>query len=94
MDQKKSALLVLSGIFIGCGAAAVAPTGLSRAQNNAGAWGCYVADRFPDMKSAAEWGRSDKIREGLDQVAANAAAGTILAINPGREFPDVVCVKH
>ena len=90
----KQALLVLAGIGIGCGVAAVAPLAASRAQATEGEWGCYVADRLPDARSAAEWSGAADIKAGLDQVAGHVARGTILSIAPkSGGYVDVVCVK-
>ena len=95
MTKMTGGALVFMGIVIGCGASAVTPTAVSWAQPKPGAWGCYVVDRFPDVKAAAEWSGSVNVKQGLDQVAPNAAPGTILTITPKPGgYPDVVCVKN
>lgn len=91
----KYAGLVLLGMLLGCGVAAVAPARSSWAQPRSGGWGCYVVDRFPDPRVAADWESARYIKEGLDQVAPTTAAGTILTITPkSGGYADVLCVKH
>jgi hypothetical protein len=95
MKKTSGVALTFIGILVGCGAATVAPSAISHAQPKAGAWGCYVADRFPDARAAAEWSGSVAVKQGLDQVAPMAATGTILTIAPkGGGYPDVICVKN
>jgi hypothetical protein len=98
MKMKTGALLVLIGMLIGCGAAAVGPTAVSFAQGPAsGKWGCYAADRFPDTEDAAGWKRAQEIGQGLDLVATNVAAGTIISVTPktgSGTYADVICVKQ
>src|SRR4051794_18289411 len=71
MKKTSGVVLMFVGILVGCGAAAVAPTAISNAQPRQGAWGCYVADRFPDVRAAADWSGSVGVKQGLDQVAPN-----------------------
>jgi hypothetical protein len=95
MTKAKGVALVFSGIVVGCGAAVAVPATVSRAQAPSGKWGCYVADRFPEVRAAADWGGAVKIKQGLDEAAASVPAGAILAINPGNVgYPDVICVKY
>jgi len=100
MKKMHAVSLLLVGIVLGCGAAAVAPTATSWADAGsaaAGGWACYVADRFEDLADARGWDGSVKIENGLNQVANHVPAGTIVPITPegGQSaYPSVVCVKH
>ena len=92
--------LVLIGIIVGCGAAAVAPTAASWAEtepSSGGDWACYVVDRFPDVDEAQSWDAAMDISEGLNQVARRVASGTALPLIPkggmGESYPSVVCIK-
>lgn len=54
------------------------PSLVSRASAGDGAWQCYVVDRMPDMKAAAEWRGAINYATGLNEVAAGAPTGTII----------------
>ncbi len=87
--------LVLCGVLIGCGAATFGPVARANAQPRQGQWSCYVADRFPDPREAADWSGAIALKQGLDQVAPASPPGTILAITPkSGGYADVVCVKN
>ena len=92
----KSVGFVLAGMAIGCGAAAVAPMVRSHAETRS-SWSCYVVDRFPDVRDAAEWSGAQDIRKGMDQVAPAVAAGTIVTL-PAKTGSGsnaaVLCVKY
>ena len=60
---------------------ALAQSLVPRANAGDGGWQCYVVDRFPDMKEAAAWKGAVNYTTALNQVAANAAAGTVLNAN-------------
>jgi hypothetical protein len=49
-----------------------------QAQAGAGLWQCYVVDRFPDMKAAAEWKGAVNYTTALNQVAPATTAGTVM----------------
>lgn len=93
--KHKSVALVLVGMVIGCGAAVVTPMVHSHAQAK-GKWGCYVADRLPDVSDAADWDGASNIRKGMEQIAPNAPAGTMIAVTPksGGGYASVICVKY
>ena len=91
--------LVLFGL--GIAAASIIPT--ARAGASAGAWQCYVVDRMPDMKAAAEWKGAVNYATGLNEVASSAPAGTILngtyptsggMYGSGTSGAPILCVKN
>lgn len=91
----KSIALVLAGIILGCGAAAVSPTVKSYAQGKPG-WACYDVADFPDVEQAAF--NADSFRSGMNQVASNASPGTVVTMTPRASAngsnASVVCVKR
>jgi hypothetical protein len=93
--MRKSIILVLLGVGVGCAASVAVPISTSRAN---GQWGCYVVDRFPDPNEAASWGACKKIKQGMDAVASHVERGTVVVVNPKDtsrgSLPSVVCVKH
>jgi hypothetical protein len=68
---------LLGGIALFAAGAAL-PSIVSRARAGDGAWQCYVVDRMPDMKAASEWKGAINYATGLNEVAAQAAPGTII----------------
>ncbi len=48
--------------------------------NETGEWACYIGDKFPDVKAAAEWRGATKVTEGLNQTASHAARGTVITV--------------
>ncbi|MDP2309887.1 MAG: hypothetical protein Q8P18_27965 [Pseudomonadota bacterium] len=93
---------ILTGLVIfGLGMASTYVIPAARA--GAGGWQCYVVDRMPDMKSAAEWKGAVNYTTGLNEVAANAPAGTILngtyptsggMYGSGSSGAPILCVKN
>lgn len=98
MKRYVSVALVLGGMILGCGATAVSPIARSWAQQPAGRWACYVVDQFPDVEGARSWDGAANITAGLNRVAPNVAAGTIIAVTPKSHntgsYPSVTCVKN
>jgi len=82
MKRLLSVILVLFGMILGCGAAAVSPIARGWAQQPAGRWDCFVVDRFPDVDDARSWDGAANITAGLNKVAAHVTAGTVLAVTP------------
>ncbi len=71
-------ILIGAALFaLGALATSLMPT----ARAGDGGWQCYVVDRMPDMKAAAEWKGAVNYTTGLNQVAAGAPAGTVLNAN-------------
>lgn len=63
----------------------------------AGAWSCYVADRFPDVDAARTWKGAVKVEEGMNKVASNAPAGTVMTVplpSGNNSGAPVVCIKQ
>jgi hypothetical protein len=89
----RNVALVLGGLIVGCGAATVAPVRLGSAVQN-GAWRCFVIDRFPDVQDAADWKGARNMTDGMNQVATNAAAGTVISAYWNSGTSSVVCVKY
>ncbi len=85
----KSIALVLIGIVLGCGAAAVSPIVHSNAQAKAG-WGCYVPNKFPDLEQTAY--NLDDMRSGMNQIAPNTPSGTITTFMANGN--QIICVKR
>jgi hypothetical protein len=93
---------IVTGILIfGLGMAATYIVPQARA--GSGAWQCYVVDRMPDMKSAAEWKGAVNYATGLNEVASGAPAGTILngtyptsggMYGSGSSGAPILCVKN
>lgn len=89
MQRFKNAALVLAGIALGCGGAAVAPMAVGSAQAS-GKWACYGAWNFPDVTDAAKDGA--ELTKSMNAVAGSAAAGTIVTVpSSGSAY---VCVKN
>jgi hypothetical protein len=98
MNRSLSVALVLGGMILGCGATAVAPIAKGWAQAPAGRWACYVVDQFPDLEEARSWEGAANITAGLNRVAPNTPAGTVLALTPkthgSGSYASVACVKN
>lgn len=94
----KSVGLVLAGLAVGCGAAAVAPMARSFAQAPAGAWDCFAVERFPDVEKARSQEFAVSTREGLNRVARQVPTGTMLSVtpytHPNGSMASVACVKN
>jgi hypothetical protein len=95
MRRRHSVTLVLFGMVLGCGAAAVSPIARGWAQQVPGRWDCFVVDQFPDVDAARSWSGAANITAGLNRVATHVAAGTVLSVAPkGGSYPSVACVKY
>lgn len=98
MKRAVSVSLVMFGMILGCGAAAVSPIARSWAQPPAGRWGCFVVDRFPDVQEARSWSGALDIASGLNEVASHVPTGTVLAVSPKSSgqgsYASVTCVKY
>jgi hypothetical protein len=98
MKRIHVAALVFVGVALGCGASAVAPIAVSRAQARAGSWDCFVVDRLPELTEARSWGPAANITEGLNRAAPEAATGTMISVTPKSSrdgaSASVTCVKH
>ncbi len=73
------------------------------AQAGAGGWQCYVVDRMPDMKAAAEWKGAVAYTTGLNEVASGSPVGTVINANyptaggmygSGSSGAPILCVKN
>ncbi len=73
----QAALLILAGIGISSLMEKVVPS----AQAEGVGWQCYTVDRFDDLKDAQTWKGAKMAAEGLNQVAAHTAPGTLLELN-------------
>jgi len=95
MKSRISAVvLVLVGVVIGCGAAAVAPAATSWAQPS-GRWECFIVDRFPDIDDARSWEGAANIAAGLNRAASHVPAGTTLPLAPkSGGYASVACIKY
>ena len=69
----------------------------------AGGWQCYVVDRMPDMKAAAEWKGAVAYTTGLNEVASGSPVGTVINANyptaggmygSGSSSAPILCVKN
>jgi hypothetical protein len=106
MKHTRSIALVLTGIMLGCGAAAVAPMATTSAYPdeegwsgaNDGAWSCYAVDRFPDVDDARSWERAATIAQGLNRVATHVPKGTIVTMTPKTSpqgsYASIACVVN
>jgi len=95
MKRFVSVTLVLFGMILGCGAAAVAPIARSWASPPGGHWECFVVDRFPDIEDARTWSGAANVTAGLNKVATQVASGTILNLTPkSGGAASVACVKY
>ena len=89
MQTIKKAALVLVGIALGCGGAAVAPMAAGSAHAS-GKWTCHAAWDFPDVADAAKDGAD--VTKGMNAIAGSAAAGTVITVpSSGSAY---VCVKN
>lgn len=85
------ALLVVFGLLAGY---VLAGGNVARAE--AGSWQCYVIDRLPDAKAAADWKGSKSLSDGLNAVAPGAASGTVMFMQypvGGGAVSPMVCTK-
>ena len=97
MTHARQVGLVLVGLVVGCGAAAVAPMATTWAQPRVGEWDCFVVDRFPDVGDARSWDGAANIRYGLNHVARHVPPGTVLSVTPksgSHNYASVACVKY
>jgi hypothetical protein len=94
MNRIHAAALVLVGVALGCGAAAIVPIATSQAQSLQGKWDCFVVDRLPGLDAARSWEGAANIKEGFDRAAPNTATGTMIAVTPSSGRASVACVKH
>jgi len=78
--MQKSRLAVLAAVLLAVAFGALLARAIPSAKAGGG-WSCYVVDRFPDMKAAAEWKGAVQAAEGLNTIAAGTAAGTLLSLN-------------
>lgn len=92
MQTFKKAALVLVGIVLGCGGAAVAPMAIGSAAPATGEWRCYRNDGFPDYEEAAS--NAVPMTQGLNAVARHAPAGTVISTTRDSESRAYVCVKY
>lgn len=74
MKNLKLPLILAATFALGLAARSILPA----AHADAGGWQCYVVDRFPDMKAAAEWKGAVNYTTAMNQVAPNSPAGTVL----------------
>ena len=93
--------IVTGVVLFGLGMAATTVIPIARA--GSGSWQCYVVDRMPDMKAAAEWKGAVNYATGLNEVAGSAPAGTILngtyptsggMYGTGSSGAPILCVKN
>jgi hypothetical protein len=89
------------GIILGCAGANLSPVSTPRAQPGPGKWQCYDPEYFGDgVGKAAGTEMVERMTKGLNVVAFNAPAGTV--ITPGfgsgaagvMTARDVICVKY
>lgn len=94
--------LVTGLLLFGLGATASYVIPMAHA-GSGGGWQCYVVDRMPDMKAAAEWKGAVNYATGLNEVAAGSPAGTILngtyptsggLYGSGSSGAPILCVKN
>ncbi len=75
--KKAVILMVLGGLAVGLGLGVTIPA----AQAGDGEWGCFVVDRLPDTSEAADWKGAKNTATGLNVIATNSPAGTVLTVN-------------
>ena len=99
MNRRLQTFLTLGiGLVLGGGLTVALSSANAQSESS---WTCYVVDRLPDAKDAAEWKGAVKATEGLNKVAQNIAPNTIITMtypvtagfgNAGGVAP-LVCVK-
>ncbi len=85
METIKKAALVLVGIVLGCGGAAVVPIAVSSAKPEPGKWACYSTDEFDGVADASAT---------MNAIAPNVAAGTVITTPPPFNEHGYICVKN
>jgi hypothetical protein len=100
--RRDHVIVAFIGIVLGCAGASLSPVRTPRAQPAAGKWQCYDPEHFDSgVGAAASTPIVERMSKGLNVVAFNAPAGTV--ITPGFSarlsadeviFRDVVCVKY
>jgi len=92
--------LSFSIVFIvGCAVGTMQGSQVASAQAPAGSWVCYAADRLDNSQDAANWRGAKKITSGLNEVAPNVPAGTIISTDHrtagGNTAPaSIICIKN
>jgi hypothetical protein len=69
-------VLVLAGLVGGYALSSHFP----KAEAGAGGWACYVVDRLPDPKAAADWKGAKAVTEGLNTLSSATPSGTVLSV--------------
>ena len=86
--------LIAAGLFLNAAGTLSAALPTAHASETGGAWTCYQTDRFDNLQDASSWGPLPKIAAGLDQVASDAARGTMLVVAAkAGAYPSSVCIK-
>jgi hypothetical protein len=98
MNRLHAVSLLLGGVVLSCGAAAVAPMATSWAQPASGKWQCFVVDRLPDIDEARSWEGASNITDGLNRIALHVPSGTVLSVTPQSShygsYASVACIKY